>query len=269
MMIERVRPTHKPKSKSVALASARWALFDHPPMLVGEDSAKYQELLAFIRAAVKPMDMIDDMYIADIAALEWEVLRWRRLKGALMQGLAREALESAMSGTLDYSHRFEDDLTKILQNLPNHPDNLADLAQACARDEPDALDKIKKLLDGTGFDLDTIRNDAQSHLDAEFMQEYLRHEEAAVTLVDQILAEAGTSVDVLTVNALTDPERLDEIERSDHLTALAEGRRNASLHEIDRRRIILGEALRRTVQEVEKDEVELIEAMPAKGDKAA
>ena len=45
-------------------------------------------------------------------------------------------------------------------------------------------------------------------------------------------------------------------------------RRNASLREIDRRRVVLGETLRRTVQEVEEKERKLLEP-PAKGEKAA
>jgi hypothetical protein len=28
-------------------------------------------------AAVKPVDIIDEMFIADVVSLEWEVLRWR------------------------------------------------------------------------------------------------------------------------------------------------------------------------------------------------
>ena len=99
------------------------------------------------------------------------------------------------------------------------------------------------------------------------MQQYARHESDAVTLVDELLVQAGTSMDVLLANALA--AVLDGIERIDRLTTVAEGRRNASLREIDRRPVVLGETLRRTVQEVEEGEFEVIEARPAKGEKAA
>ena len=62
---------------------------------------------------------------------------------------------------------------------------------------------------------------------------------------------------------------LDNIEWIDHLTAIDEGRRNASLREIDRRRAILGETLRRRVQEIEADEFKVIETRPASGKNAA
>jgi hypothetical protein len=98
------------------------------------------------------------------------------------------------------------------------------------------------------------------------VQEYVRHESEAVTLVDEHVAGAGTSMDSLLADALAN--KLDDIERIDRLTAVAEGRRNASLREIDRRRVVLGETLRRTVQEVEEKERKLLEP-PAKGEKAA
>jgi hypothetical protein len=68
-------------------------LFGPPLLLEGEDASAYDQLLGRICAAVKPVDIIDEMFIADIAALEWEVLRWRRLKRTLMQEAGLEALK--------------------------------------------------------------------------------------------------------------------------------------------------------------------------------
>ncbi len=62
---------------------------------------------------------------------------------------------------------------------------------------------------------------------------------------------------------------LDYVERIEHLTVIAESRRNASLREIDRRRPLLAETLRHTVQQIESDELEVIETTPAKGENAA
>ena len=99
------------------------------------------------------------------------------------------------------------------------------------------------------------------------MQEYARREPDAVTLVDELLTGGGMSMDALMADALA--EKLDYIERIDRLTTIAENRRNASLREIDRRRAVLGETLRRSVQEIEDDEFEVIETTPAKGKNAA
>jgi hypothetical protein len=70
-MIERVRRKRNPESQSKAVAPAqapRWRLFGEPNILQGEDSAAYDELLARIYAAVKPVDTIEEMFTADIVA---------------------------------------------------------------------------------------------------------------------------------------------------------------------------------------------------------
>jgi hypothetical protein len=266
----------KSKSQSVTLTSARWMLFDQPQLVGDEDAATYHELLARIRAAVKPVDIVDDMFIADVAALEWEVLRWRRLKASLIREHGLAALRDFLSGRLDYdlySDRFADRLTEILQeNLPEDQteDFAQTLAHECARNEPDAVDKVNKILDGIGRQLDHILDSARYTKAKDLVQQYVRHEPDAVTLVDELLAQAGTSMDDLLVNALVEKlDNIEIIERIDRLATVAEGRRNASLREIDRRRMVLGETLRRTVQEVEEGEFEVIEATPAKGKKAA
>jgi hypothetical protein len=58
------------------------------------------------------------MFINDVASLEWEILRWRRLKSSLMRACALKALEEFLSQHLDYGQYwkfFEEDLTQILQ----------------------------------------------------------------------------------------------------------------------------------------------------------
>jgi|SRR5215831_13514738 len=68
--------SRKSKSKTETAAVAgqvqRLAVFGPPLLLEGEDAAAYDELLARVCAAVKPVDVIDEMLIADILALEWE-----------------------------------------------------------------------------------------------------------------------------------------------------------------------------------------------------
>jgi hypothetical protein len=72
-------PKINSKTKSVTTApAARLMLFGQPQLLAGEDAAAYDQLLARLRAAVNPVDIIDEMFIADVVSLEWEVLRWRR-----------------------------------------------------------------------------------------------------------------------------------------------------------------------------------------------
>jgi hypothetical protein len=117
------------------------------------------------------------------------------------------------------------------------------------------------------MDMDDILASARARKAKELVQDYVRREPDAVTLIHQLLTGAGESMDGLTADALA--KHLDYIERIDRLTSVAESRRNASLHEIDRRRAVLGETLRRSVQEIEDGEFEEIESTPAQGKNAA
>jgi hypothetical protein len=166
-----------------------------------------------------------------------------------------------------YSEHLADSLAEILQdNLPgDEAEDAQTLAREYAGNEPDAVHKVNKVLAGIRLDPDKILDLARAQRAAELVLEYVRREQDAVALVEELLADAGTSMDTLQAEALAG--KLDDIERIDRLTAVAEGRRNASLREIDRRRAVLGETLRRTVQEVEDAEFEVIETTPAKGQK--
>jgi hypothetical protein len=222
---KRVRSDAKTRSKSKSMTSApapRFRLFGQPQVLEGEDGAAYDQLLARICAAVKPVDIIDEMFIADVASLEWEVLRWRRLKLSLIRARGLEALERLLAEQFEYnqySEHFADDLAEILKdNLPeDQADSAQTLAYRCAQNEVDAVDKVNEVLDGIGLHMDKVLNDARAHKVKELVQEYVRHEPDAVTLIREVLDGAGVSMDDLVAEALV--EQLDDVERIDRLCA--------------------------------------------------
>jgi len=254
----------------------RLAVFGPPLLLEGEDAAAYDELLSRVCAAVKPADIIDEMFIADIVALEWEVLRWRRLKWTLMQETGLEALKrflvAQLKSNYDEEH-FKNYLTTILQNnLPTEQAGSAEtLAAECAPNNAEANEKLDEVLGSIGLEMNTVLDDARADKAKKVVQGYVRGERDAVTLVNKLITDAGTSMDSFMTKALGD--RIDKIERIDRLTAIAETRRNAALREIDRRRAVLGETLRRSLREIEDDDFadgELVpELPPAEGKSAA
>ena len=89
VLVAFVSRTNKSKTEiaapSVPERVQRLALFGPPPLIEGEDAAAYDRLVARIVAAVKPVDVIDEMFTADVVSLEWEVLRLRRLKWSLIR----------------------------------------------------------------------------------------------------------------------------------------------------------------------------------------
>src|SRR5262249_59577666 len=96
---------------------------------------------------------------------------------------------------------------------------------------------------------------AQAQKGRELAHACFQGEPDAVELIPNLMAEEGLTIERLLVQALADG--LDCIERIERLITVAESRRNASLRETDRRRAVLGEALRRSVREVEGREFEL------------
>src|SRR5262249_12778887 len=127
----------KLKSETPKL-TPRLALFGQPPLIEGEDAATYEELLAHMLAAVKPVDVIEEMLIVDVASLEWEILRWRRLKTSLIRARGCKALEMFLRENLEYdaySDAFADRLTRPLQeNLSeDQAKDAQKLAHQCAR----------------------------------------------------------------------------------------------------------------------------------------
>ena len=128
---------------------------------------KTTQLLSRVRTAINPVDIIDEMFIVDVVALEWEVLRWRRLKVGLIQGRAFKALKTYLRDHLDYElyrNSFVDDLTEVLQdNLPGgqEKDFAQTLAHRCAENESEAVDQVKKIFAGVELDLDQFQEDVR------------------------------------------------------------------------------------------------------------
>jgi hypothetical protein len=211
------------------------ALFGSPVLLEGEDAATYKALRARIYAAINPVDINDKFFVDDLISLEWEVLRWRRLKWSLIKTRGYAVLRDHLSRLLDR------DLSQ---------EEIAFFIEECRLKEADIRKAAQKKNQGE-----------------ELAQRYRQHDPVAVRIVDTMLACEGRTVDSLMAEALAD--NLDDIERIDRLATIAETRRNACLREIDRRRAVLGEERRLSAQEVEDAEFEVIEPAPTKGKSAA
>ena len=86
----------------------------------------------------------------------------------------------------------------------------------------------------------------------ELAQGYAQRLPGAIKQVTKLLASSGRTMDDLLANTIGyQTDHLGIMERIDHAITVAETRRNATFREIDRHRAVLGEALRRNLQEVE------------------
>jgi hypothetical protein len=108
------------------------------------------------------------MFIADAVSLEWEVLRWRRLKRSLIRAAGLKALADFLDEKLDYhlyEERFVDHLMQILQETlaeDQAEDFARTLAQHCANHESDAVDKVNEVLTYIDLNMDNFLNCARA-----------------------------------------------------------------------------------------------------------
>ena len=67
-------------------------LFGPPPIIRGEKADAFEALLARVRADVKPIDIIEEIWVRDAVELVWEIRRLRRLKVELLRATEHKGL---------------------------------------------------------------------------------------------------------------------------------------------------------------------------------
>ena len=87
--------TKAKKKKSQTLKTSP-AIFGSSPIIPGESEDVYGELLLRATSALKPADIIDEMLLDDVVRGTWEIIRLRRLKNAMFNAAAHEALKRVL-----------------------------------------------------------------------------------------------------------------------------------------------------------------------------
>ncbi len=149
-MTRRVRSDGKTKSKS-SVSPHRLRLFRDSLVLEDEDPTAYQQLLARIHASVKPRDAIDEIFVQDIASLQWEIVRWQRLRLGFMRARCHRALESFLSEKLQYSLYREEFAYELAEDLrerlrEDQAEDAEKLARAYAEGDRVAYTKVIQVL---------------------------------------------------------------------------------------------------------------------------
>jgi hypothetical protein len=67
-----------------------------PPLIRTEECSAYDTLLARVSGAVKPSDVLEEIWVRDVVDLVWEVLRLRRLKAMVLDTCAHEGVRSIL-----------------------------------------------------------------------------------------------------------------------------------------------------------------------------
>lgn len=114
-----------------------------PVLIPGEDAMAFGEFANRIRAALKPANAIEEIYVDDAIAHGWEVRRWRRAKGGLLMASSPAALK------------------RVLGRVAAKP--LADsLAEGWAKRDPTTVAKVEALLASAGLTYDVAMGEAMA-----------------------------------------------------------------------------------------------------------
>jgi hypothetical protein len=139
--------------------------FGAPPIFPGEDGAAYDDLVARFRAAIKPKDVLEDLFLRDVVDLTWETLRIRRLKAGLLKCVMLDKLSEILE-PLGADDSSDDELSADELEDESSDDEISayELAQRWAARDPEAIEAVDKQLASKGL---TVENVAAQALFAE------------------------------------------------------------------------------------------------------
>jgi hypothetical protein len=149
----------------------------------GEDSDRYEELLAQVGAAVQARDIIDWLLVKDIVALSWEIQRTQRIRDTLLRTMRLQAMESLLASLLP------DEEVPLFRNL-----KASDLARLSLNGDEKAEKEVKDLLGQAGLTFEDVSMRAIATNAQEFDrldEQTERHEYRRDALLRQIERRAG------------------------------------------------------------------------------
>jgi hypothetical protein len=119
-------------------------LLSKRPLIPGEDPTLYDALLARVREAVRPFDIIEHIWVKDIVDLVWEMQRWRRLRAATFAQAHREVLREALNDLLGARQK------------PGLADEIGSLVIGWARGREEAVERVEGILRDHHLDIDAL-----------------------------------------------------------------------------------------------------------------
>jgi hypothetical protein len=254
-MVERVRreklllPASKePRESSGAVGRGKFTFFGPPPLLAGENAADHDKFLQQVTAAVRPTDILEEIWVRDFVLHDWEASRLRRVKVTLMNDAARDLLKDELYAC--FLKEAED-----AAEPPVEDDSDTTLTEDNV--EPDRSD-------------DEVEVDPEEQAAYELARRWVAGDQGAKNKMRKIFATAGRDIEevVADVTATAAMNTMEDVEWIDRMIMTAESRRNAVVREVDRHRAMLGLQFRRTSEQIHGAEYKVIEDRKAK-DKAA
>jgi hypothetical protein len=87
------------KGQFPASAERNFSFLTRPPLLRSESEREFQQLLNALKDEIQPLGVIEEMYVAEIASIIWEILRLRRCKVTILNAAFPQALRNLLHGS--------------------------------------------------------------------------------------------------------------------------------------------------------------------------
>ena len=163
-------------------------MFGPPPLYCTEDTEAYDQLYDRLRSAIAPNDVIEEIWVRDVADLTWDCLRLRRLKAKKMHLMSKwglmatlERLRVTDESRRDLSYQWDTGgpsarhgICEFLRKSSVNPDNLE------ALDLSDGLDDLERM------DRMIMRSEARRNV---ALREIDRHRDAVARRLREAVAE--------------------------------------------------------------------------------
>lgn len=131
--------------RSCKIPQAVRHLFGRPPIMVGENPAEYEQLVELVHKDVQPQDVPEWLLARDIVDAEWELLRLRGMKVAMLHAMLPRAMKSLITDAQGLVV-LNDQLVPTVRKL---------LIGVVAGDEQ-AKQELERLLARLGLSLDVV-----------------------------------------------------------------------------------------------------------------
>jgi hypothetical protein len=107
-----------------------------PALLMTESKQDYQALQASLEHEIMPRGFVESMYVADIAALTWEILRLRRCKSGIINNAFDKALQNLLQPHFHFlNNKAANDLARRWFTDPTAKKEVAELLRKVRLDE--------------------------------------------------------------------------------------------------------------------------------------
>lgn len=155
------------------------------PGLITECAAEQAEIHRQLEQEIKPRNIIERMYVADVASITFEILRYRRAKTAIINTSFRAALQNLLAQLLRKPGQYDDYV----------PDKAKALALAWFKNEKARKQVLQILsrfhLDETAIEAEAIR---RSSSDLQLIEGLLASQELRRTRALCFVAEYRTTL---------------------------------------------------------------------------